>query len=146
MIESILQKHGLRATLPRRIVLEAMQQIGKPATQREISDWIQAQGHGVHFVTVYRILETFEKKHIVHRHPSSGGFTLCSVPAVPGHHDTSASRATCHGFLSCKSCGKVEEFLNEALATLEKRIAKEAGFISTSHINEIVGICSSCHS
>ena len=132
-LQKILHAHALRDTQPRRLVIEALSKIEKPASHKEILVWIEQKGAAINLVTVYRILETFEDLGIVHRHPSSGGFVLCSMDE-DGHH----------GFLSCQKCGTVEEFTDEKLCKEENRIARKAGFTPKHHMSEIIGLCGSC--
>lgn len=132
--DPILAASGMRDTQPRRLVLAGLKSLGKPVSHKEIHEWILGRDAAVSLVTVYRILEKFQGLGIVHRHPSSGGVMLCSLEGVGGHH----------GFLSCRSCGKVEEFADRELCRNEDRIAKKAGFTPHEHMSEIVGVCSSC--
>ena len=132
--QSILKKFNLRDTQPRRLVLKALMHMKKPASHKEIHNWIEKQDAAVNLVTVYRTLETFEELCVIHRHPSSGKILLCSMTEEEG----------CHGFLSCEKCGDVEEFCDEDLCSQESRIAKRAGFAPKHHVSEIIGTCSAC--
>ena len=132
--QTILRKHALRDTQPRRLVLQALIDRQKPASHKEIYEWIQQQNAAINLVTVYRTLETFEKSGILHRHPSSGGMMLCSIGEHKGHH----------GFLSCEKCGSVEEFCDETLQSQESHIAANAGFMPKHSISETVGVCAGC--
>ena len=53
-----------------------------------------------------------------------------------GHHD----------HLICTSCGQVEEFLNQKMEEMQKRVAAAHKFSITSHRMEIYGICKACKS
>lgn len=132
-VQKTLKAHGLRDTQSRRIVIEALSQSPKPISPKDIHLWVTDQGSTINLVTVYRILEAFENLGIVHRHPSSGGFVLCSLNKE-GHH----------GFLSCQKCGTVEEFVDEKLCAEENRIARKAGFTPKHHTSEIIGVCETC--
>lgn len=133
-IRRLLRSHDLRDTQARRSVLEALTQRRSPFTQKELHSDIKKQGIAINLVTIYRILETFEGLGIVHRHPSTGGFTLCSMREHKGHH----------GFLSCEKCGTVQEFADTKLCGEENRIASQAGFVPKHHVSEIIGLCSRC--
>jgi Fur family ferric uptake transcriptional regulator len=124
---------ALRDTQPRRLVLQALRRLRKPAAPKDVFAWITRRD-AVNLVTVYRILRKFEEVGMVHRHPSTGGITLCSLPGKKGHH----------GFLSCQKCGRVEEFADAALCAQEDRIARRAGFRPRRHLSEILGVCSHC--
>lgn len=130
----LLKARGLRDTQPRRLVVRALYALARPAQQKEVWEWIAEQDAAISLVTVYRILKAFEERHIVHRHLSTGGFTLCSLPHQPGHH----------GFLSCTACGEVAEFAEPDLCRIENRIAERVGFHPLHHMSEIVGTCRQC--
>ena len=52
-----------------------------------------------------------------------------------GHH---------HDHLICTKCGKIVEFQNEEMETLQEAIARLQGFRILQHKMEIYGICSEC--
>lgn len=133
-ISSILQRHNLKDTQSRRLVLKALMHVNKPISQKEIHHWIKSQDATTNLVTVYRTIEKFEEIGVVHRHPSSHGFILCGLQDELG----------CHSFLSCQACGKVEEFCDKALCQQEGLIAKKFGFKANQHVSEIIGLCATC--
>lgn len=49
-----------------------------------------------------------------------------------------------HDHLLCTECGQVTEFYFETLETLQREIAEQLGFVLTSHVHELHGICKSC--
>ncbi|MFH1628408.1 MAG: transcriptional repressor [Pseudomonadota bacterium] len=51
-----------------------------------------------------------------------------------GHH--------CH--LRCKGCGKVIDFVDEAVKSIEMRLGKEHGFQIVDHRLDVVGYCADC--
>jgi len=134
-LSELLKKTGLRDTKPRRLVLQALSSIGSPCSPKDVEQWITNNDGDVNLVTVYRVIESLREHRLVHRHPSTGLFVICSLPGTQGHH----------GFLHCHSCGKVEEFHNDALCRIEDEIASSAGFKPAAHLSEISGICSLCH-
>ena len=121
----------LRDTRPRRLVLGELKRIKGATDPKAIHRSLRGQ---VDLVTVYRVLRAFEEHGIVHRHPSSGGYALCTMPEAAGHH----------GFLSCRRCGNVKEFLDLALCRREDSIAERSGFSPEHHVSDIVGLCLSC--
>ncbi len=132
----LLKKSKLKDTQPRRMVLEALAKINMPVSPYGIQKWLLKKNTELNAVTIYRILHAFNSACIVHRHPCSGHFALCTLPEQKGHH----------GFLHCHSCGLTEEFCSPALCTLEHGIAKKAGFDLENHMNEISGLCKHCKS
>jgi Fe2+ or Zn2+ uptake regulation protein len=131
---SLLRRVGLRHTRPRRLVLEALLRARTPLSYGGVHAQIAAAGGSVNLTTVYRILDRFAACGLVHRHLSSGGVVLCSLPEEWGHHV----------LLSCRACGRVEERCDPSLCRHEDRLAARAGFRSTFHWSEVVGTCAAC--
>ena len=134
-IPTLLKHFNLRDTQSRRLVLSVLMKSKKPQTQKDIAERIKKSGGATNLVTVYRVLRKFESLGIIHRHLSSGGYILCSLPEKKGHHI----------ILSCEDCGIVEEQCDAHLCQHEDRIAKNAGFVPKQHLSEVIGICSSCY-
>lgn len=130
----LLATKSLRGTQTRRLVLDAFMKKPVPLSQKELHECIVNNGADISLVSVYRILEAFEKVGLVHKHLSSGGYVLCTAEDDHGHHV----------LLSCDNCGTVEECIDHELCKHEDRIATQNGFIPKSHLSELTGVCSSC--
>ncbi|HLC76439.1 MAG TPA: transcriptional repressor [Candidatus Peribacterales bacterium] len=135
-VDKWLHQAMIRTTLPRRTIARMLKKSHKPLRPLEIRNNTAKHGSPIDLVTIYRTLTLFEKKHIAHRHPSSGGYLFCSMPEEEGHH----------GFLTCLSCKRTEEFHEPEFCKLEDSIARRAKFSATRHISEIIGMCSQCRS
>lgn len=133
-IANVLKKAKLRDTQPRRLVLQELMKTNSPKTHKEIYEAITSAGNAINLVTVYRVLEKFTEIGLVHKHLSTGGVVICSLPEEHGHHV----------LLSCSDCGKVEEQCDTELCQHEDRLAKKAGFTPKEHLSEVIGVCSSC--
>ena len=131
---AILSSAGLRDTQPRRMVLQVLLKARAPYSQKEMYQFIQKSGGAINLVTVYRILQQFSEAGIVHLHPTTGKYVLC----------TEANSHACHSFMTCERCGSVEEFHDTKLCAEEHRIAKNAGFSPRYHVSDVVGVCSRC--
>ncbi len=134
-IADVLKKHGLRDTQPRRLVVDALRRIKRPASVDEIRKHVTTRGNAVNGVTVYRIIAMLEKLHLVHRHPCNGDLTLCTIPDTKGHH----------GFLHCTMCNEVQEFSDPELCRMENAVAQKSSFLPHQHVCEIMGICGGCN-
>lgn len=131
---TILSSTGLRGTQPRRMVLRVLLKARSPHSHKDIYQSIQKKGETINLVTVYRILQQFLESGIVHLHPTTGKYVLC----------TEANRHACHSFMTCERCGKVEEFHDKKLCAEEHRIAEKVGFSPRYHVSDVVGICARC--
>lgn len=135
-IDMLLKQRSIRITLQRRLIGDVLKAVPSALTPLEIHTHLAKHNSLVDLVTVYRTLALFEKKHIAHRHPSSGGYLLCTIPEEKGHH----------GFLTCTSCKRTSEFHEPKFCELEETIARRAKFFATNHISEIIGTCTRCRS
>lgn len=133
---ALLKSRGLKTTQPRVIVLQALQENARPMTPQEISSELKRRGRPLNIVTIYRVLESLEEVHLVHRYQCRGGYGACLLPGKLGHH------VLAH----CATCGSIHEFIDEKLCKLESGIARKAELLFTRHFSEICGICRNCRS
>lgn len=132
--DSRLHDLGLRDTQPRRMVLEALEKMKKPASPYDIRAWLAKRGDTVSTVTVYRITNLLQKLGLVHRHACSGHLSPCSLPEEKG----------VHAYLHCHACGVSQEFTSAPIAELAGKEAANKGFKKITPLLEIVGTCRSC--
>ncbi len=129
-----LKAAGLKSTLPRRKILEVME--NHPSLHMNAEDVYQhlrESGEDVGLATVYRVLTQFESAGLVTKHNFEGGHSVFELNQ--GEH---------HDHILCVKCGKVEEFLDEVIEQRQRDIADKAGFAMTDHCLYIYGICSDC--
>ena len=131
----ILQAQGYKATKPRRLVLEVLEEIGNPLSPYEIQGILSQRGKYLNHVTIYRILDLFCSLNLAHKMLSSGGFVKCSLYAIEG----------CHRFMVCQHCGAIQEFADEELCQGENEFAQNFGFHTEYHLSEFSGLCSQCY-
>jgi Fur family zinc uptake transcriptional regulator len=129
---NILRKADAKLTGPRRAVLAVLEKVKTPLSAYDIEEQIP-ENIPISVVTIYRILDLFEKLGIVHRIHTKEGYVRCDYEKERG----------CHYFAVCKSCGKSFEFLEPA-CRIEKIIPKNLPFKNVEHISEIAGICDHC--
>ena len=131
----ILQAQGYKATKPRKLILEVLQQIEKPLSPYDIQGILRQRGKYLNHVTIYRTLDLLCSLNLAHKMLSSGGFVKCSLAAIEG----------CHRFMVCQHCGAIQEFADEALCQGENEFAQNFGFHTEYHLSEFSGLCSQCH-
>jgi Fur family transcriptional regulator, ferric uptake regulator len=126
-----LKKAGLKATLPRRKILEIFESAEHPhLTAEEVYQRLRSSGEEVGLATVYRVLTQFESAGLLIRHNFEGGRSVYEVNQG-GHHD----------HMVCVSCGKVFEFYDKAIEERQHRMAEEAGFVMEEHSLYLYGVC-----
>jgi Fur family zinc uptake transcriptional regulator len=131
----ILHAQGYKATKPRKLILEVLEEIEKPLSPYDIRGILHQRGKYLNHVTIYRILDLFCSLNLVHKMLSSGGFVKCSLNAIEG----------CHRFMICQHCGAIQEFTDKGLCQGENEFAQNFGFHTEHHLSEFSGLCSRCY-
>lgn len=126
----------MRASAPRRAVLELIGRQDCVLSAQEIAEGLRSQGRGVGVATVYRTLDLLNELKLVQRLDVGGGSSRYE-PAMPGgaHH---------HHHLVCDSCGRVTPFedagLERAIERLSQRLEHRVG----GHDVVLRGSCPRC--
>jgi len=135
-VAAMLTAVGQRYTSGRRRLIAALQKGDGPLTTHEIAavDTTLAQS------SIYRNLTLLEDAGAVTRIVTNDDFARYELAEGLTEH---------HHHLICTQCGAVLDFeLDHGTeSTLDKalhRAAESAGFITTSHRLDLLGICSSC--
>lgn len=132
MKQRSLKSAGLRPTLPRRLILNILENsperhIGAEDIYQAIRDADQDVG----LATVYRVLTQFEQSGIVISHKFAGDNKAYYELNDESHHD----------HIVCVECGRVFEFVDEQIEQRQKEVAKSAGFVLEDHSLHLYGIC-----
>ena len=133
-LDRVLHERGLRATPQRRLVLQAIGELGH-ATPEQVCEHVQRQaGSGtLNLSTVYRALELMEKLGVVsHTHLSHGSPTY----QVTDHVD--------HLHLVCRRCGSVTEADLALAQPLAAAVTAANGFQTDLAHLSLHGLCGSC--
>jgi Fur family zinc uptake transcriptional regulator len=130
----ILQAQGHKATRPRKLVLEILEETEKPLSPYDIQGLLRQHGKHLNHVTIYRTLDLLCSLNLAHKMLSSGGFVKCSLHAAEG----------CHRFMVCHQCGAIQEFADKELCREESEVARNLGFHAEHHLSEFSGLCSDC--
>lgn len=129
-----LQKHGLKATLPRLKILQFLEDtLVRHMSAEDVYKAMLEQGDDVGLATVYRVLTQFEQAGIVTRHHFDGGHSVFELDQ--GKH---------HDHIVCAKCGRVDEFYDATIEERQRAIAEQKGYTMTDHALYIYGICSDC--
>ena len=127
-----LKRAGLKATVPRRRILEILETSGTHHLSAEdVYRELLEAGDDVGLATIYRVLTQFESAGLVSRHHFESGHAVFELER--GHH---------HDHVVCVQCGKVEEFFDQAIENRQKSIVEKMGFEIQDHSLVIYGNCS----
>jgi Fur family ferric uptake transcriptional regulator len=118
-----LRKAGLKVTVPRKRILELLEEAGnKHVTADDIYRVLMQAGEDVGLATVYRVLNQFETAGLVVKHNFEGGQAYYELDS--GDH---------HDHMVCVETGKVIEFSNSEIERLQAAIAAEHGYDIEDH-------------
>src|SRR5512146_995207 len=118
-----LKDSGLKATLPRRKILELFESSKvRHLSAEDVYRLLIGEGIDVGLATVYRVLTQFEQAGILQRHHFESGKSVFELNE--GHH---------HDHLVCLQCGRVEEFQDPEIEKRQNKVAKERGFAIREH-------------
>jgi Fur family ferric uptake transcriptional regulator len=127
-----LKRAGLKATVPRRKILEILETSGTHHLSAEdVYRELLEAGDDVGLATIYRVLTQFESAGLVSRHHFESGHAVFELER--GHH---------HDHVVCVQCGKVEEFFDQAIENRQRSIVEKMGFEIQDHSLVIYGNCS----
>lgn len=127
-----LRLAGLKATKARFAILHVLEEENRPLDVMEIEQYLREHDITINNVTVYRILEAFIKKRLVHRIEFQEGKARYEIAGREHHH------------LICEQCGKIDEIEDCTVDQLEGTIRKEKHFLVKRHSLEFFGICQDC--
>jgi len=129
-----LKKAGLKATVPRLKILQILEENKDQHMRAEdVYKALLESDEDIGLATVYRVLTQFEAAGLVARHHFEGAHSVFELDH--GQH---------HDHILCTVCGRVDEFMDEAIEERQKAIAEKAGYKITDHSLYIYGICSDC--
>jgi Fur family ferric uptake transcriptional regulator len=128
-----VQRHGLKSSSRRDLILETLAESGRHVTAEELLRAVRARDPRVGAATVYRTLRILQESGIVAERRFEGGATQFELLG-DDHHD----------HLICTQCKMIIEFEDESIERDQHRIAEAHGFELHSHRHELYGLCPQC--
>lgn len=133
--KEFLKSQGLKFTRTRRLIFE---EIFSDKTIHlnayDIHRRLKSKGERVSLATIYRTLKLLVK---------SGLVSEIDFGEDHSHYEPEISRAA-HGHLVCLSCGGVQEFSNEKVQSILKKIGMEYQFTTDKFSIQVFGYCQNC--
>jgi Fur family ferric uptake transcriptional regulator len=126
-----LKDSGLKATLPRRKILELFEASKvRHLSAEDVYKALLSEGIDVGLATVYRVLTQFEHAGLLSRQHFETGKAVYELNQG-GHHD----------HLVCIQCGRVEEFYDPEIEKRQTEIARHRGFELQGHSLALYADC-----
>lgn len=125
-----------KLTTQRQNILEIfMQNSGKHLSAEDVYLIVKQQYPEIGLATVYRTLELFSEMEVLQKMNFGDGCSRYEINETSNHH---------HHHLICLDCGRVKEFADDLLDTLETAIAKKSNFTIIDHQLKFYGYCQEC--
>ena len=128
-IETLCAEKGLRITEQRKIIARVLSEAEDHPDVEALHERASAIDSGISIATVYRTVRLFEEAGILERHDFGDGRARYEA-AAEAHHDHLIDVET----------GRVIEFVDDDLETLQKKIAEKLGFRLVDHRMELYGV------
>jgi len=134
-----LKEHGLRMTLPRRVIIDTLAKTDTYLPAEEIYQLLHTDHPGIGLATVYRTLVLFHKLGIVTKLEVGEGKARFELVEAKHHH-----------LLVCERCHKVVKYSDfttqekDGFAKLERLVEKMYHFRINRHVVQYCGICPEC--
>src|SRR6266513_1493946 len=126
-----LKESGLKATLPRRKILELFEASKvRHLSAEDVYRALLAEGIDIGLATVYRVLTQFEQAGLLARQHFETGKAVFELNQG-GHHD----------HLLCLQCGRVEEFYDSEIEKRQTDVARQRGFQLHGHSLALYADC-----
>lgn len=129
-----ISESGLKNTPQRRLIVEVFFRAGKHLSTEELYEQIKAEDSGIGQATVYRTLKLLCEAGLA-KEQHFGESTARYEPIEDDSH---------HDHLICTKCGKNIEVVDEEIERRQEELAKNCGFVLTSHRMVMYGLCSDC--
>jgi Fur family transcriptional regulator, ferric uptake regulator len=133
----MLQESGYRLTVPRRAVIETMQQLDRAFSADELVRAVGRRWPDVGRATVFRTLDMLVQNRVldrIHRPDGCHSYVLAAAGDEHHHH------------LICSDCGTVVHFEDCTVAPLLEELSRRTSFEISDHWLEVFGRCAACRS
>jgi Fur family ferric uptake transcriptional regulator len=129
-----LKDAGLKITAPRVKILQILESSDiRHMSAEDVYRNLLTNNEEIGLATVYRVLTQFEAAGLVIRHHFEEGRSIFEL-AGAYHHD----------HMVCVKCGRVVEFTDADIESLQEKIADKLGFELTDHNLNMYGFCPEC--
>lgn len=128
-----LRRQALKSTAQRDDIAHVFFACNRHISVEELYNEVKQVNPRIGYATVYRTMKLLTECGLaVERHFRDGE---ARYESTEGHH---------HDHLICEGCGKIVEFEEPRIETLQADVARRLGFRFTGHKMELYGLCREC--
>jgi Fur family ferric uptake transcriptional regulator len=134
LFNNFIKNQGLRQSCRRDRVVEAFLNVKGHTTAEELLVQVRKKDKLVGLTTIYRTLKLLTQCGLAVERKFDRKVATFELAQLGAHHD----------HLICLECGKILEFENKSIETLQESVARDHAFIISRHILELYGTCKDC--
>jgi Fur family zinc uptake transcriptional regulator len=134
LVERLCFKEKIILTELRRKILKILSESHAPVKAYDIVDKLKTEKKSIKPISVYRILDLFQKYNVIHKIHSQNSFLMCTHPGQ--------NHSCC--FMICRKCNNINELCNDELLVKIKDLSHSSNFEVNNIIIEVLGICNKC--
>ena len=134
LLKNALKKEGLRYTQQRQLIWDELCSSEDHRDAEEIYLSLRKDGVNASRATVYRTIDVLVKNKLVRKLELGDGKARYENKIDSSHHD----------HLICAKCGKIEEFMDDKIESIQDDIVKSLGFKMIRHIHQLFVLCDKC--
>ena len=134
-LRAYLTAHGLKASRQREVVAEVFFAVDGHLRVDELLERARRVNPRISLATVYRAMKVLTDCKLATARHFLDGQTRYERDEPDGHH---------HDHLICLDCGKIVEFVDPRIESLQNLVAKRHGFVVREHKMELYGLCAAC--
>jgi Fur family ferric uptake transcriptional regulator len=134
-LQSYMLEKGLRSTAQRRLIVDTFFESASHMTIEDLLNEVRSRDKGIGYATVYRTLKLLAECGVASERRFGDGLSRYELADDASAH---------HDHLICTTCGKIVEFEEPRIETLQDEIAERHGFRVSSHKHEMYGTCKEC--
>ena len=135
LFKTRVSEEGLKRTRQREEILNVFLNTPGHRSLSQIYAEVSKKNPKIGYITVFRTLKLLTRLGMAAQRKFADGETRYEPVSEGKHHD----------HLICLECGKIIEFENKTLETLQKEIASRHRFQISSHRMELYGLCEQCN-
>ncbi len=131
--ETLLTQRGLKYTYERRHIFDEVAHVKHHFDADSLYERFKSKGLRISRDTVYRTLPLLLESGIIQKSVGEGKREFYE-PTGKGHHD----------HIVCVRCGKIIEFVCDAIEKLQEKVCREHRFKLIFHDHRLFGECKEC--
>jgi Fur family ferric uptake transcriptional regulator len=128
---TVLQQVGLRYTWQRQAVWDEIKSTDEHRDADDIFIALKQGGYSLSRATVYRTIDVLVSHGLVRKLELGDGRMRLEHKLDNQHHD----------HLICEYCGRIVEFVDPDIESLQTEIAAQHGFTLSRHVHQLYGKC-----